>query len=199
MSYSQDLRPRQQVSHAKRQFVRDCEEAGERSGTNLDEKFWSTLQEMLDRRREVSSKYLPLYLGEHLWRYNHQGEPVLNQLQAFIRNARDVVVRGDDKPCDEWEAEKALSAQLALLLPKAVKVRNEKKRSRIGKKYRRGATLAAGLLVNHQSRRRPDSGGGVETSRPGSPGCSVSSRRGGGTTPPAGYLLLFLGDDDPVF
>ena len=133
MSYSQDPRARQHVNHAKRQFVSDGEEAGERVGTNLDEDFWSTLQEMLDRRRAVSSEYLPLYLGEYLRRYNHRGEPVLNQLQAFVRNAHDVVVRGDDKPCDEWEAEKVLPAQLALLLPKAVRARNKKKRSRIGK------------------------------------------------------------------
>ena len=104
-------------------------------GTNLNENFWSTLQEMLDRRRTVTAAYFPLYLAEHMWRYNHRSEPIRDQLQAFIRNAHDVVLRGDDKPCDAGEVDKELGVQLALHPPhsKGVKARKRKRRSRIKK------------------------------------------------------------------
>ncbi len=124
---------RQKVNHSKGEFARDGEREGERVATNLNENFWSTLQEMLDRRRSVTTVYFPLYLAEHMWRYNHRSEPVIDQLQALIRNAHDVVLSGDDKPCDATEVEKELGVQLALHPPqsKEVKARNRKKRSRI--------------------------------------------------------------------
>ena len=88
---------------------------------------------MLDRRRSVSALYFPLYLAEHMWRYNHRSESTFEQLQAVVRNARDVVLNGDDKPCDAREVEAELGVQLVLHRPhsKEVKARDRKKRSRI--------------------------------------------------------------------
>ena len=96
----------------------------------------STFQEFLDRRRAVTVAYLPLYLAEHQWRYNHRSEPVIDQLQAFIRNAHDVVLRGDGKPGDPLEVESMLAVQLALHPPHsgAEKARNRERRSRLAKK-----------------------------------------------------------------
>ena len=113
----------------------DGKEAGERVGTNLDENLLSTFQEVLARRRTVTATYLPLYLAEHLWRNNRRSESIYQQLQAFIRNAHDVVLRGDNKPCGAREVEKVLAAQLALSPPpsKGSKARNRKQRSRINK------------------------------------------------------------------
>ena len=74
---------RQQVNHSKGEFARDGEREGERVATNLNENFWSTLQEMLDRRRSVSALYFPLYLAEHMWRYNHRSESTVEQLQGW--------------------------------------------------------------------------------------------------------------------
>ena len=124
---------RQQVNHSKGEFARDGEREGERVATNLDENFWSTLQEMLDRRRSISARYFPLYLAEHMWRYNHRSESTFEQLQAVVRNSRDVVLNGDDKPCDAREVEDELGVQLVLHPPhsKEVKARNRGKRSRI--------------------------------------------------------------------
>ena len=120
---------REKVNHAICEFVRNG------VSTNLDENMWSTFQEMLYRRRAVTATYLPLYLAEYLWRYNHRSEPILDQLRAFIRNAHDVVLRGDDKPCDATEVEKELAVQLALSPPpsRRRKARNNELRSRIGK------------------------------------------------------------------
>ena len=122
--------------HAKRQFARDDKEGGPRISTNLDENFWSTFQESFDRRRAVTATYPPLYLAEHLWRYNHGSEPTLDQLQAVIRNAHDVVLRGDDKPCDARSVEEELAIQLALHPPhpKNKKARAKKPRSSSNKK-----------------------------------------------------------------
>lgn len=135
-SYPERLRPRKKVNHSKNVMARDNPNGGPRISTNLDENFWSTFQEFLDRRRAVTATYLPLYLAEHLWRYNHGSEPTLEQLRAFVRNAHDVVLRGDDKPCDAREVEQVLAVQLALHPPhpKAEKGRNKKKRSRSNKK-----------------------------------------------------------------
>ena len=131
-SYPEDLRPRQKVNHSKNIMARDNPNGGPRISTNLDENLWSTFQELLDRRRAVTATYLPLYLAEHLWRYNHGSEPTLEQLRAFIRNAHDVVLRSDDKPCDAREIERTLAVQLALHppSPKTKKARNKKQRSR---------------------------------------------------------------------
>ena len=119
-NYAEHLRRRQKVNHGRRQFARDGEEEGERVSTNLVENFWSTFQELLDRRRAVTAHYLLLYLAEHLWRCNHASEPTVVQLQAFIRNAHDVVLRGDDKPDpDERSVEKELALQLKLKLDAA--------------------------------------------------------------------------------
>ncbi len=65
-----------------------------------------------------------------MWRCNHRSEPTLEQLQAFIRNSHDVVLRGDDKPCDARSVEKILAVQRELNppLPKAKKARNKKKK-----------------------------------------------------------------------
>ena len=132
----ENLRPRKKVIHAKRQFARDDKEGGPRISTNLDENFWSTFQESLDRRRAVTATYLPLYLAEHLWRYNHGSEPTLDQLQAVIRNAHAVVLRGDDKPCDARSVGEELAIQLALHPPhpKNKKARAKKPRSSSNKK-----------------------------------------------------------------
>ena len=125
---------RETVNHSKGEFARRGK-WGDLVSTNLDENLWSTFQEMLDRRRAVTATYLPLYLTEHMWRYNHRSEPTVEQLQAFIRNAHDVVLRGDEKPCDAGEVDKELAVQLALHPPhsKGVKARKRKRRSRIKK------------------------------------------------------------------
>ena len=132
-AYPKYLRRRHKVNHSKNVFARNGKRKGERIGTNLDENCFSTLQEKLDRHRAVSAPYLPLYLAEHMWRYNHRSDPVLEQLQAFIRNAHDVVLRGDDKPCDPLEVERILSVQLELHPPHpgAEKARARKRRSRL--------------------------------------------------------------------
>ena len=51
----------------------------------------------------------------------------------MVRNSRDVVLNGDDKPCDARKVEEELGVQLVLHRPhsKEVKARNRKKRSRI--------------------------------------------------------------------
>ena len=128
-----DPERREMVNHAKRQFARDGKHEGERVTTNSNENVGSTSQELLDRRRSVTATYFPLYLAEYMWRYNHRPEPTRDQLQAFIRNAHDVVLRGDDKPCDAGEVDKELAVQLLLQPPNSneVKARKKKKRSRI--------------------------------------------------------------------
>ncbi len=135
-SFPQRRRPRKKVNHSKNQMARDDMDGGPRISTNLDENFWSTFEEMLDRRRAVTATYLPLYLAEHRCRYNHGSEPTLEQLRAFVRNAHDVVLRGDDQPCDAREVEQVLAVQLVLhpAHPKAEKARNKKKLSRSDKK-----------------------------------------------------------------
>ena len=131
------LRRRQKVNHAHRQFARDGEEEGERVSTNRAENLWSTFQEFLDRRRAVAAQYLPLYLAEHMWRYNHASEPTLEQLQAFIRNSHHVVLRGDDKlHSGDRSVEDELAVQLELHPPhpKSPKARDKAKRSSSNKK-----------------------------------------------------------------
>ena len=133
-SYPEKLRPRQKVNHSRNIMARDNPNGGPRISTNLDENFWSTFQELLDRRRAVTATYLPLYLAEHLWRYNHGSEPTLEQLRAFIRNAHDVVLRGDDKPLPAthgrlrryWPYNSPCGRQIS----KNKKARNKKQRSR---------------------------------------------------------------------
>ena len=68
-----------------------------------------------------------------MWRYNHGPEPALELLRAFVRNAHDVVLRGDDKACDAREVEEILAIQLALLPPdpKNKKARNKGKKGSI--------------------------------------------------------------------
>ena len=127
---------REKLNHGKREFVR-IGKWGDLVTTNRDENFWSTFQEMLDQRRSVTATYLPLYLTEHMWRYNHRSEPIVEQLQAFILNSHDVVLRGDDEPCDAGEVDKELAVQLLLQPPNSrpnsreVRARQRKKRSRI--------------------------------------------------------------------
>ena len=135
---------RETVNHGKRQFVRRGK-WGDLVSTNLNENDWSTSQEMLDRHRSVTATYLPLYLTGHMWRKNHRPEPIEEQLQAFVRNSHDVVLRGDDKPCDAGEVEKELAVQLHLHPPhsKGVKARKRERRSRIKKEQ--GAQLALSL------------------------------------------------------
>ena len=132
-------RRRKMVNHARRELARDDKDGGPRISTNLAENFWSTFQEMLDRRRAVTSRYLPLYLAEHLWRYNHSSEPIVDQLKAFICNAHEVVLRGDDKLLygDQLVMEE-LAVQLALLPPhpKERKARAKAKRTPSSKKPR---------------------------------------------------------------
>ena len=109
---------REMVNHSIPVFARDSKKAeGYRVSTNMPENFWSTTQEFLGRRRAITLVYLPLYLAEHMWRYNHRHESTMEQLRALIRNAHDVVLRGDDKPCDAEEVERELAVQLALLPP----------------------------------------------------------------------------------
>ena len=135
-SYPEKLRPRKMVNHANNVMARDDIDGGPRISTNLAENNWSTAQEGLDRRRAVSAVYFPLFLAEHMWRQNHRFEPTLEQLQAFIRNGHDVVLRGDDKPCDVGEVEEELAIQLALHppSPKHKKARTKKRRSHSNKK-----------------------------------------------------------------
>ena len=135
-AYPKRLRRRHKVNHSKNVFARNGKRKGERIGTNLNENYFSTFQEFLDRRRAVTAAYFPLYLAEHQWRYNHRSEPVIDQLQAFIRKAHDVVLRGDGKPGEPLEVERMLAVQLALHPPHsgAEKARNRERRSRLAKK-----------------------------------------------------------------
>ena len=135
-AYPKRLRRRHKVNHSKNVFARNGKRKGERIGTNLNENYFSTFQEFLDRRRAVTVAYFPLYLAEHQWRYNHRSEPVIDQLQAFIRKAHDVVLRGDGKPGEPLEVERMLAVQLALHPPHsgAEKARNRERRSRLAKK-----------------------------------------------------------------
>ena len=127
---------RQKVNHSRGVFARNGKREGERISTNLDENFFSGFQEKLDRHRAVTATYLPLYLAEHMWRYNHRHQPIVEQLQAFVRNAHDVVLRGDDKPCDNRKVERTLAVQLVLHPPHpgAEKARNRTRRSRLAQK-----------------------------------------------------------------
>ena len=109
---------REKVNHSRPVFARDSKKAeGYRVSTNMPENFWSTSQEFLGRRRAITVVYLPLYLAEHMWRCNHRHESTMEQLRALIRNSHDVVLRGDDKPCDVGEVERELAVQLELLPP----------------------------------------------------------------------------------
>ena len=81
-AYPEDPGRREKVNHTKRHFVR-YGKRGELVSTNLDENLWSTFQEMLNRRRAVTATYLPLYLAEHLWRYNHRSEPTIENCRRL--------------------------------------------------------------------------------------------------------------------
>lgn len=69
--------PNRRVNHSKLEFAR----AG--SHTNTIEGFWSQLKRSLDGTYHVvSPKYLPSYLNEFAFRYNHRGEAVYPHLLA---------------------------------------------------------------------------------------------------------------------
>ena len=124
---------REMVNHAICEFSRASELApGYFVNTNLPENFWSTFKNLIDRRRGIAVVYLPLYLAEHMWRYNHRDESTEEQLQKFIRNAHDVVLRGDDKPCDVGEVEGKLAALGKFVPPpsRASRVHRRRPRSR---------------------------------------------------------------------
>ena len=130
-------RHRKKVNHARREFARDDEDGGPRISTNRAENAWSNGQETFDRRRSVSAQYLPLYLAEDMWRYNHSSEPTVDQLQAFICNAHEVVLRGDDRLLyGDRSVREELAVQLALLPPnpKERKARAKARRAPSSKK-----------------------------------------------------------------
>jgi len=62
--------PHQTVSHREGEYVRGIVH------TNSMENFWSLLKRgIIGTYHNVSKKYLPLYLNEFQWRFNHRKDP----------------------------------------------------------------------------------------------------------------------------
>ena len=134
--YPDDVRTPRTINHAMHEFNVDG------ITTNSAENFWSWIQEFLYRRRAVSLKYLPLYLSERRWCYNHRNEPMLERLAKFVRNAHDVVTRGDNVLSAEMGVEEETAIQLALEM-KADKQKEKARLQEIAQKAIRKARRVA--------------------------------------------------------
>ena len=70
------------INHSVGQYVDD-----EGNTTNGIESFWSQLKGVLKGVfHQVSVKHLHCYLAETMWRHNHRGSRVLDQMGSVVRN-----------------------------------------------------------------------------------------------------------------
>lgn len=66
------------VEHGKQEYVRG------RNHINGLEGFWGYLKRKLAAKGGVRRKYLPLFLGEYVWRYNHRKETLSQQRDRLL-------------------------------------------------------------------------------------------------------------------
>ena len=74
-------RPHVSVNHSTGQYVDD-----DGNTTNAIESCWAQLKRVLKGvYHQVSIKHLHRYLAELMWRHNHRGTPVLEQMGSLVR------------------------------------------------------------------------------------------------------------------
>ena len=66
------------VEHGKQEYVRG------RNHINGLEGFWGYLKRKLAAKGGIRRKYLPLFLGEYVWRYNHRKETLSQQRNRLL-------------------------------------------------------------------------------------------------------------------
>lgn len=66
------------VEHGEGEFVRG------RNHINGLEGFWGFLKRKLASKGGVRKLYLPLFLGEYVWRYNHRKEPLEQKCDRLL-------------------------------------------------------------------------------------------------------------------
>jgi hypothetical protein len=105
---------------------------------NTIEGFWSYVKGGLKSYKAVSPKYLPFYLVQYEWQYNHRNYKG-NQFEAFLTNALQ-----REKELEYWKAKvlKKLNTLLTLC--------NSNSRYR-GNPFRRAMPLTRSLCSVHSS------------------------------------------------
>jgi transposase-like protein len=71
------------VEHAEGEFVRG------RNHINGLEGFWGFLKRKLASKGGIRRHYLPLFLGEYVWRYNHRGTSIEEQRNRLVQLLSD--------------------------------------------------------------------------------------------------------------
>lgn len=66
------------VEHKEKEYIRG------KSHINGLEGFWGFLKRKLASKGGVRRQYLPLFLGEYVWRYNHRKEELIDQRKRLI-------------------------------------------------------------------------------------------------------------------
>ncbi len=71
------------VEHGEKEYVRG------KNHINGLEGFWGYLKRKLAAKGGVKRKYLPLFLGEYVWRYNYRGIDTENQVNRLLKKITD--------------------------------------------------------------------------------------------------------------
>jgi transposase len=64
----------------------DQQEYSDGQGNHINglEGFWGYLKRMLAAKGGIRKERLPLYLAEYVWRYNHRGQEIKEQIRCIL-------------------------------------------------------------------------------------------------------------------